>query len=359
MKKFIKPSLFLVFFLICYFIILFILKKVDPQPEWGKIKYPKAVFAGKDINITLEYEDIKSPVQLFFVLTYQDSNELYCGQKNYTDSIPIVQGNGKIHKSLVFNPPDSVFRVRISASLYQLPPKPGVSIYQCKLVKQSIRSEWIYVSKNGLVLQEQKLSNTNFLKRGYQEGYWINKKGDPSVMGWLITFYYLFVFILSFYLIKKITPYIKNKKYLWFWYVVTILIILLGINKQLDVQMLFADYARLYAKMSGIFENRKPFQHKIISLLAAIGISIFFILIYNFWHAPKTTWFALIGFSILFTFPLIRLVSLHSIESLLYVSVLSIRVVDILEIIGISIVFIAIIMNYFAYKNGNSKKILI
>lgn len=359
MKKFIRPSLFLISFLICYFIILFMLKKVDPQPDWGIIAYPEAVVAGKDINITLEYKDIKSPLQLFFELTYQDRNEIYCGQKNYTDSIPIIQGNGKIHQSLVFNPPDSVYRVRISTSLYQLPPKPGVSIYRCKLAKQALISEWIYVSKNGLLPQGTKLSNVNFLKQGYQNGYWKVEKGDSSVMGWFITCYYLFVFILSFYLIKKIAPHIKNKKYLWFWYGVIILIMMIGINKQLDIQMLLADYARLYAKMSGIFQNRKPFQHKIISLLATIGISIFFILIYKLWHAPKITWFALIGFSILFSFPLIRLVSLHRIESLLYVSVLSIKVVDVLEIIGISIVFIAIIMNYFAYKNGNAKKILI
>jgi hypothetical protein len=210
------------------------------------------------------------------------------------------------------------------------------------------------MSKKGSQPQETKLSNIDFLKQGYENGYWKKDRGDPSVMGWFITFCYFLVFIISFYFVKKTTPFIKNKNFIWFWYAVTIFIILLGINKQLDLQMLFADYARLYAKMSGMFVNRKPFQHKIISLLATIGISVFFIFIYNFWRAPKTTWIALFGFSILFSFPLIRLVSLHRLESLLYKSFLSVKIVDVIEIIGISIVLIAIIMNYLIYKNLKS-----
>jgi hypothetical protein len=354
MKKSIKVSIFIISFIICYFVIHSILKKIDPQPDWGKLSYPVKVVAGKDINITLEYEDIKSSLQLLFVIIYQDSNNLYCGQKNYTDSIPIVRGNGKIHQSLDFNPPDSVFRVVITAQLLQLPPKPGISIYQCKRVGMPVLSEWIYLSKNGSQPQETKLSITNFLKQGYENGYWKKDRGDPTVMGWFITFCYFLTFIISFYLVKKTIPFIKNKNIIWFWYSVTILIILLGINKQLDLQMLFADYARLYAKMSGMFVNRRPFQHKIISLLATMGISVFSIFIYTFWRAPKTIWVALIGFSILFSFPLIRLVSLHRLEALLYKSFLSVRIVDVIEVMGIAIVLSAVFLNYLIYLKSST-----
>ena len=356
MKKFIKPFVFILLFLICYLMISFILKKVDPQPDWGEIEIPKVAFPGKDLVFALHYEGIQSPLQLFVVLTYQDNNELYCGQKNYTDSIPIIYGSGKFQRSLSFHPPDSVSRVKISTSLYHLPQEQGISIYKCERFGKPLNSEWIYVSKNGLIPQDINLSYTDILKRGYREGYWIDDRGDPTLIGWFITLFYFFVFATSFYLLKKTTLNISNKNYMWFWYGVTILIFLLGVNKQLDIQMLFADFARLYAKVSGIFENRKPFQQKIISFLATIGISIFTFMIYKFWNAPKRMWLALTGFCILFSFPLIRLVSLHRIESLLSISVLSVKVVDVIEIMGITIVLIAIILNYSSGKNTLGQK---
>jgi len=356
MKKFIKPFVFILFFLICYLTISFILKKMDPQPEWGEIDTPKVAFSGKDIVFTLHYEEIQSPLQLFIALTYRNDDNIFCGQKNYTDSIPIIHGSGKIQKRLSFYVPDSVYKVMIRISLHVLPQKQGISIYKCKRVGKPLKSEWIYVSKDGSLPHDINLSYTDILKKGYLEGYWIVNRGDPTVIGWFITLFYFFVFATSFYLLKKITPNISNNEYMWFWYGVTILIILLGINKQLDIQMLFADFARLYAKVIGIFENRKPFQHKIISFLTTIGISIFSVMIYKFWYAPKRMWLALIGFCILFSFPIIRLVSLHSIESLLSISVLYIKIVDVIEILGITIVLIAIILNYSSCKNSQVQK---
>lgn len=352
MKKLIKPFVFILLFLTCYLVINFILKKVDPQPDWGEIDKPKIAIPGKDIVFTLYYYEIPSPLQLFTSLSYRNDDNIYCGQKNYTDSIPIINGSGKIRQSLSFYPPDSVYKVMIRTSLHILPKKQGTSIYECKRVGEPLRSEWIYVSKDSSLPQEINLSYTDILKKGYFEGYWINKRGDPTVIGWFITLFYFFVFATSLYLLKKTTPNILDNKYIWFWYGVTILIILLGINKQLDIQMLFADFARLYAKVSGIFENRKPFQHKILSFLTTIGISIFSVTIYKLWNAPKRMWLALIGFCILFSFPIIRLISLHSIEALLSISVLNIQVVDVIEILGIILVLIAIILNYSSCKKS-------
>ena len=356
MKKFTKLIIFVFLFLICYLVIISVLKKVDPQPDWVELDIPKIAIPSEDIIFTVHYDGIQTPLQLFTALIYRDEDDLYCGQKHYTDSIPIVYGGGKFQQSLSFNPPDSVHKVMIRLSLHVLPEKEGVSIYKCKRIGKPFKSEWIYVSKDGSIPQEIDLSFTDFIEKGYLEGYWKDKRGDPTIIGWFITLLYLLVSVISFYLLRRIKVINPDIEYKWFWFGAGILIFLLGINKQLDVQMLFADFARLYAKVSGMFENRKPFQQKIISLLATIGISIFAFMIYKLWNAPKRMWMALVGFCILFSFPLIRLVSLHSIEALLYSSLLSVKVVDVLEIIGITIIFITTFINYSAIKNNLAYK---
>lgn len=356
MKKFAKPIIFVFFFLICYLLIISVLKKVDPQPDWAKLDIPRVVIPGKDLVFTIHYNNIQNPLQLFTALSYRNQDDIYCGQKHYTDSIPIVYGEGKFQQSLSFNPPDSVHKVMIRLSLHALSEKEGISIYQCKRIGKPFNSEWIFISKDGSYPQEIDLSLTDILEKGYIEGYWKDKRGDPTIIGWFITLLYLLVSVISFYFLRRIRAINPDIDYKWFWLNVGILIFLLGINKQLDIQMLFADFARLYAKVSGMFENRKPFQQKIISLLATIGISFFTFMIYKLWNAPKRMWMALVGFCILFSFPLIRLVSLHSIEALLYSSILTVKVVDVLELIGIAIIFTTTFLNYSAVKNNLAYK---
>jgi len=194
MKKLIKPFLSIVLFLTCYLVINFMLNKVDPQPDWGKIDNPKVAIPGKDIEFTLYYYEIPSPLQLFTALSYRNEDNIYCGQKNYTDSIPIINGSGKIRQSLSFYPPDSVYKVMIGTSLHILPKKQGTSIYESKRVGKPLKSEWIYVSKDGSLPQDINLSYTDILKKGYFEGYWIINRGDPSIIGWFITFF-IFLFL--------------------------------------------------------------------------------------------------------------------------------------------------------------------
>ena len=159
------------------------------------------------------------------------------------------------------------------------------------------------------------------------------------------------VFIVSIYFSTKATRYLSNYRYIWFMYGITALIFLLGINKQLDFQMLLTDFAREFVKVKGMYVNRKPFQIQIISIFASIGIGILTFILYTLRFAPKRMWLALVGISILFSFTIIRLISLHNIESFVSKSFLGIRIVDALEISGISIILFSVILNYFSCKN--------
>lgn len=357
MKRSALLSVLILLFIIVYLIINFVLKKVDPQPDWAELDTPRAVIPGEDVNFTVYYRDIQTPLQLVTTLVYQDKNNRYCGQKNYTDSISVIHGDGKISQVLPFNPPEAASRVSIRLSLHALPEEKGVSIYKTERVGKPLQSEWIYVSKDGSYPKESDLSFINIIKKGYSEGHWKDKRGDPTAVGWLTTVLYLSVFVASIYWVIQTRAINPNFKYSWFWLGASILILLLGINKQLDIQMLFADLARFYAKLSGIYMNRKPFQQKIISFLATIGISTFSVLLYLLRKAPKKMWLTLVGFSILFSFPLIRLVSLHSLEALLYYSVHSVRVVDLIEIVGITIILITAYLNYNDIKNRDGYKL--
>jgi len=356
MKKLIKLILFVSFFLVSYLVILFILRRVDPQPDWAELDIPKVAIPGENLVFTVYYHDIQAPSQLFTALVYRDENDVFCGQKHYTDSIPIVYGEGELQQSLDFDPPDSAENVTISLSLHELPEKDGVSIYKCKRIGKPFRSGRIYLSRDASLPKETDLSYMDVFEKGYGEGYWKDKRGDPTIIGWLITLLYLFASVIAFVLMRRAIVINPDIKYKWFWFGAIVLVFLLGINKQLDLQMLMADFARFYAKVSGIFAYRKPYQQKIISLLAASGVSVFAYMIHRLWKAPKRTWVTLIGFCVLFSFPLIRLVSLHNLEAWLYYSVSFIRVVDIIEITGIVIVFTAILKQYTVVKNALAYK---
>jgi len=239
----------------------------------------------------------------------------------------------------------------VNISRYNLPKKQNVSIYQCKRIGHPLRSEWILVSKDRSTPKNITLSYLDILKIAYQKGYWIQNRGDPTVIGWFITLLYFVVFIVSIYFSIKATRYLSNYRYIWFMYGITALIFLLGINKQLDFQMLLTDFAREFVKVKGMYVNRKPFQIQIISIFASIGIGILTFILYTLRFAPKRMWLALVGISILFSFTIIRLISLHNIESFVSKSFLGVRIVDALEISGISIILFSVISNYFSCKN--------
>lgn len=126
---------------------------------------------------------------------------------------------------------------------------------------------------------------------------WHLQVGDPSIMGWSITFAYLVTTAICFWRAKRST-----EQHKFFWFLIGLFLILMGINKQLDLQTLFIQTAKHLSIEYGWYEHR----HKVVlGFIAALLL----------WGAASQAWLysvmekldryeklALFGLGILFVF---------------------------------------------------------
>jgi len=119
----------------------------------------------------------------------------------------------------------------------------------------------------------------------------------------------------------------------WFWWMMVAILILVGINKQLDLQMLLADFGRTYSKYHGWYDQREPIQRRVLALGACVGMAGLLGVGYKLKRAPKSTWFALCGVIFLGVNILIHLVSLHWAEHMLGSPIMGVSLENALEIV--------------------------
>ena len=120
-----------------------------------------------------------------------------------------------------------------------------------------------------------------------------------------------------------------------FWLAITLIIFLLGVNKQLDLQSLLTAIGKFYAHQGGWYEHRRNIQvFGIISILtlALVGFSIFALKMRTI---LKTNWLAMVGLVFLLAFVMIRATSFHQMDILISATIFGIRMNWILELSGL------------------------
>ncbi|MGB5076176.1 MAG: hypothetical protein WBO17_01695, partial [Sphingorhabdus sp.] len=111
--------------------------------------------------------------------------------------------------------------------------------------------------------------------------------GDPSFMGWLTVIAYFGAAFLSFRAAiiantKSVDHRSPANTEQIFWFAMTVILIFLGINKQLDLQSLFTAVAREIAKSQDWYSDRRVYQILFIKFLGgftlALGLALLWIL---------------------------------------------------------------------------------
>ena len=122
---------------------------------------------------------------------------------------------------------------------------------------------------------------------------------------------------------------------------------LLGVNKQLDLQSLLTQVGRDLALSQGWYEQRAKAQVNFISGIAVVGalISVSLYVIYR--HASLAVKFALLGFVFLLCFVVIRASSFHQIDWLLGKQIVGARVNVVLELGSLILIALAAIVTLF------------
>ncbi|HEV8608387.1 MAG TPA: hypothetical protein VGQ99_23845 [Tepidisphaeraceae bacterium] len=210
------------------------------------------------------------------------------------------------------------------------------------------------------------------LAKASEHGGWEPGIGDPTFFGWLAVFCYFAAAYLAYRagrLERKLQPptpglspgwpqlardalnsiratltgnsnrksQIANRKSLLpsFWFTLCAVLVLLGINKQLDLQSCLTQIGRDLSKSEGWYENRRAVQAIFVLLISLLGLATIaatYWYIHSAWRRYRLAFF---GIVYLVTFVIIRATSFHHIDIFLQSTLGGIYFNHILELGGI------------------------
>lgn len=166
---------------------------------------------------------------------------------------------------------------------------------------------------------------------------WSPGIGDPTVGGWITVALYFVAAVSSSLTLRAVV----SRREAALWRGIFLLLVALGINKQLDLQSALTELGRVLASQEGWYGQRQLVQIWFIVGVAVCCVALALLLIVLARKAPPATWLAIAGVTIVLAFVLIRASSFHHIDRFIGERILGINWNWMLEMGGISIVLFA------------------
>ena len=166
------------------------------------------------------------------------------------------------------------------------------------------------------------------------DGRWHPGIGDPTLAGWVTVGGYALATLLCF-VVHRRTPERAERR---FWWLVGLLLVLLGINKQLDLQTWLTEVGRDMALAQGWYEQRRIVQGLLIFWL---GMGVWGVkrwLGVRLRTLSQPARLAGQGLMLLALFVLIRAASFHHVDAWLGLSLATLRVNVVLELSAIGVI---------------------
>lgn len=163
------------------------------------------------------------------------------------------------------------------------------------------------------------------------DGQWHPGIGDPTIGGWFTVAAYFVACLLAVAAARRSAA----MRVRTFWCVTATILLLLCINKQLDLQTWLTQYGRRIAIDTGWYDQRAVVQRIFVAGVAIAGALVVAI---TMWLARKhlgELWLALVGSCFLIVFVIVRATSIHHIDELLGVTLANLPANLILENGGI------------------------
>lgn len=174
---------------------------------------------------------------------------------------------------------------------------------------------------------------------------WLSRSGDTTFWSWVITALYAVTMVLALYYVKK-NHAAKTQRFLWKW--ITAFLFVMGINKQLDLQILVTMAGSFVANHLGFIDYRREIQ-KALAVTIFVGLSFSGVVILLRARAVlRQCLIELIGVATLAFFALVRVGSishLHKATAFEYHKGVRIHGLELLGLVVILIALIAHIKN--------------
>jgi cytochrome bd-type quinol oxidase subunit 2 len=171
-------------------------------------------------------------------------------------------------------------------------------------------------------------------------GHWSPGIGDPGLMGWLtVAAYFLAAWLCwraRHAALESARPAARQSAMLWALFAVGL--VLLGLNKQLDLQSAITEMGRMLARSQGWYANRRPVQMAFIAAVALSATLGFALLLLAARQELRRMLLALTGIAGLGCFIVIRAASFHHVDQFIHFSIAGLRMNWLLELGGIGLV---------------------
>ena len=180
--------------------------------------------------------------------------------------------------------------------------------------------------------------STSFWSLEYLKGQWRPTIGNPSSMGWFTVASYFACAVLS--LILALNNQIADRRSFLFWSMISLLMILLGVNKQIDLQSLFTEAGGQIAKAQGWMDQRRIVQFWLIipsGTTAVVAFLSFAIIMRGLFRRFMLAFIGLFFLLSLF----FRAVSFNHFDEILGFTPSGTKIYWVLELIGIYLILSA------------------
>ena len=137
-----------------------------------------------------------------------------------------------------------------------------------------------------------------------------------------------------------------------FWYAAAILLVLLGLNKELDLQSLLTDSARSLTHATGWYEQRRLLQALFLVALGLAALGMVAMLARWLRRSPRPVKIAATGIVLLLAFILIRAASFHHLDQWVTVEIGVLRSGWWLELAGIAVIALSAV----AFRRDRPRK---
>jgi hypothetical protein len=167
---------------------------------------------------------------------------------------------------------------------------------------------------------------------------------DFTVWSWVINIAYILSFILTIFFIRRIRN-LKNKELRFLWICIAAVLLLLGINKQLNFQTLLIIVGRSLADKQDWVENIRKIQ-ALFTAVFCLGIAVTGTLVlFRIRRVLSIAWIEITGIALLSVFTIIRAGSINHVGKVEKVANMF-NHIHAIELAGILIIVFAMFRHY-------------
>lgn len=171
--------------------------------------------------------------------------------------------------------------------------------------------------------------------------------GDPTVLGWLTTAAFIVTAVLcgAYALhVERMNPSCPFRRHRVFWWSLMVALLLLGINKQLDVQTWLTAAGRDLAKTQGWYAQRRTVQMWFVAGVATVSLALMAFTGWAMRHVWQQHRLALLGILLLVSFVVVRAADIHHVNTVLKLGPLRHWFYSILELGGVMCIAISAVV---------------